>query len=103
MEGMKRTLLLVPLIMLALVSCRSETQNKLRRDVQDITGGTYYISLYALGGQEIFNGKVNGKVTRADGADGGQGSYVFWYDDKGRYHQSDLPYLVSSYDRKTSP
>lgn len=100
---MKRTLLIVPLILLALVSCRSETQNKLRRDVQDITGGTYYISLYALGGQEIFSGKVNGKVTRADGADGGQGNYVYWYDEKGRYHQTDMPYVVSSYDRKTTP
>ncbi len=94
-----KALWLIPLICLTFVSCRSETQNKLRRQVQDITGGTQYISLYSLGGTVVFSGKVDGKVTRADSADGGQGEYVYWYDDKGRYNQSNLTYLLTNYDR----
>ncbi|MDZ7703306.1 MAG: hypothetical protein U5L04_02330 [Trueperaceae bacterium] len=86
------------------VACRSETQNQLRRNLQDFTGSQMYITLYTLDGVPVFEGTVDGKVTRSSAAlsgDSGQasGSYVFWYDDRGRYHQSSLPYLVTSYDR----
>jgi membrane-bound inhibitor of C-type lysozyme len=87
-----------------LAACRNETQNRLRRNLQDFTGGQMYITLYTLEGVTVFEGTVDGKVTRSSEAlsgDGGQasGSYVFWYDDRGRYHQSSLSYLVTSYDR----
>jgi hypothetical protein len=66
-----------------------------------------YITLYSLEGSAVFSGTVDGKVTRANtrGGDANEtvsGSYIFWYDDRGRYHQSNLPYLVTTYDR-TAP
>lgn len=99
-----RTLLLVVTVLaLVLAGCRNETQNRIRRNLQDFSNARMYITLYTLDGQEVFSGVVDGKVTRAAAelsSGGGQasGSYVFWYDDRGRYHQSDLPYLVRNYD-----
>lgn len=93
-----KTFLAIALLSIVLIlgSCRNETQNNLRRQIQDFTGQKMYISLYALDGTEIYTGQVNGKVTRsaANGATGG--FYIFWYDDKGVYHQTDLPYLLTS-------
>lgn len=99
-----RVVLLVALVLaVVLAGCRNETQNRIRRNLQDFSNARMYISLYSLDGQEVFSGVVDGKVTRsaAESASGGgqaSGSYVFWYDDRGRYHQSDLPYLVRDYD-----
>ncbi len=105
---MKRT----PLILLALVltlvlaACRNETQNIIRRNIQDFTSDRMYITLYTLSGTPVFDGVVDGKVTRASAeteqANTATGDYIFWFDDKGRYHQSDLPYLVTSYDRNAA-
>ncbi len=104
---MKRT----PLILLALgltlllASCRNETQNIIRRNIQDFTSDRMYITLYTLDGSPVFEGVVDGKVTRASSTgdeaepNTATGDYIFWFDDRGRYHQSDLPYLVTSYDR----
>ncbi|HEX7004616.1 MAG TPA: hypothetical protein VF168_10565 [Trueperaceae bacterium] len=93
----------VVLVVLLLAGCRNETQNRIRRNFQDFANTRMYITLYSLDGSEIFEGTVDGKVTRAadspesGGASGGD--YIFWFDDRGRYHQSDLPYLVTTYDR----
>ncbi|MEJ2666282.1 MAG: hypothetical protein P8Z81_04145 [Deinococcales bacterium] len=108
---MKRTLvvaLLVAALALALSGCRNETQNRIRRSIQDFTNQRMYITLYSYDGKEVFNGAVDGKVTRSStksegGASGdSQGAYIYWYDDRGRYHQSDLPYLLTTYDRRQS-
>lgn len=94
---------LVVLVGLTLVGCRNETQNQIRRSIQDFTNTRMFITVYAYGGEVVFEGTVDGKVTRAsatlDGGDPSSGSYIFWYDDRGRYHQTDLPYLVTTYDR----
>ncbi len=82
------------LFVLALSSCRNETQNRLKRQIQDFTGRKMYITLYSLDGSAIFTGDVNGKVTRAD--TNGSGNYIFWYDSKGEYHQTNLSYLLTS-------
>jgi hypothetical protein len=58
-----------------------------------------YITLYSLDGKTVFQGIVDGKVSRSVNEESESGEYIFWFDEKGRYHQSDLPYLVSSYDR----
>lgn len=97
-------LLLVLLLGVGLSSCRNETQNRIRRGIQDFTGQRMYITLYALDSTPIYAGVVDGKVTRASSSLSGSnetaaGSYIFWYDERGRYHQSDLPYLLTSYDR----
>ena len=102
----KSTLLLITGLMLVLSiglsSCRNETQNKIRRSLQDFTSDKMYISLYSLDGTIVFESVVDGKVTRSSSSgDGEEGSYVFWFDDKGRYHQSNLPYLVTSYNRNS--
>jgi hypothetical protein len=101
----------IPLIVLALAltlllaSCRNETQNIIRRNIQDFTSDRMYITLYTLDGTPVFDGVVDGKVTRASSTgedvqpNTATGDYIFWFDDRGRYHQSDLPYLVTSYDR----
>lgn len=86
-------------LVLILGSCRNETQNNLRRQIQDFTGQKMYISLYALDGTEIYNGQVNGKVTRSAAGGGTGGYYIFWYDEKSVYHQTDLPYLLTSRPR----
>lgn len=97
--------LAVIVLLLGLASCRSETQNRIRRNIQEFTGQRMYITLYSLNGNVVFEGVVDGKVTRstsqsATGKDRtATGSYIFWYDDKGRYHQTDLPYLLTSYQR----
>lgn len=97
------TLFLLVLALL-LAGCRNETQNRIRRNLQDFSNARMYITLYTLEGNELYSGIVDGKVTRSPANSAGAneaaaGTYVFWYDDRGRYHQTDLPYLVTSYDR----
>lgn len=95
---MKKVALLVMLLLVAtLASCRSETQNQLRRNIQDFAGQRMHITLYSREGAPLFQGSVDGKVTRSEGQTGGY--YIYWYDELGRYHQTDLPYLLTSYDR----
>lgn len=103
-----RRAIIVMLALLVLVTilagCRNETQNRIRRSIQDFTNVRMYITLYGLDGTPVFHGLVDGKVTRAEATLAGtneaaSGTYVFWYDERGRYHQSNLPYLVTSYDR----
>ena len=90
--------------MLLVSACRNETQNRIRRSIQDYTSGEMFITLYSLDGSVVYEGVVDGKVTRSstdlsNTSDKAAGSYIFWFDKNGRYHQSDLPYLVTSYDR----
>jgi hypothetical protein len=91
---MKRIFLLIALTVL-LASCRNETQNTIRRSIQEFTSDRMYITLYSLGGETVFQGVVDGKVSRSVIEEGESGDYIFWFDDKGRYHQSDLPYLAA--------
>ena len=96
-------LVVTALLAVLLAGCRNETQNQIRRSIQDFTNTRMYITVYAYGGEVVFEGIVDGKVTRASQAQesGGQstGDYIYWYDERGRYHQTDLPYLVTTYDR----
>lgn len=97
-------LMLLILGMTVLVSCRNETQNQIRRSIQDFTATKMYITLYSLDGSVVFEGDVDGKVTRStassdNGSSNSQGEYVYWYDQQGRYHQTDMPYLLTTYDR----
>lgn len=100
--------LLVAALALTLGACRNETQNRIRRSIQDFTNQRMYITLYSYDGKQVFNGVVDGKVTRSstksEGAASGdsQGAYIYWYDDRGRYHQSNLPYLLTTYDHTAS-
>lgn len=97
--------LLATVLLVSLAGCRNETQNRIRRSIQDFTNQRMYITLYSYDGKVVFNGVVDGKVTRSSTASEGgasgssQGAYIYWYDDRGRYHQSDLPYLLTTYDR----
>ncbi len=97
---MKRTLwLLFALVLLA--GCRNETQNRIRRDIQDYTGGTRYITVYSLGGTPVHQGDIDGQVSRSvsevvNGAAVETADYVFWFDRSGQYFQSNMPYLISS-------
>lgn len=95
--------MLVLVIALVLGGCRNETQNRIRRSIQDFTNTRMYITVYTYAGEVVFEGLVDGKVTRAgaDAINGGQanGTYIYWYDERGRYHQTDLPYMVTTYDR----
>lgn len=109
-RGARRALALSLLLLLvvALSACRNETQNRIRRSIQEYTAQRMYITVYSYAGDTLFTGIVDGKVTRSGNAsEGGQGdtalgSYVFWYDERGRYHQTDLPYLVTTYDQGAS-
>lgn len=103
---MRRVVLLLAAILLAstiLAGCRNEAQNQIRRSIQDFTNTRMYITVFAYGGDVVFEGLVDGKVTRAtrsqNGGDDSVGTYIYWYDDRGRYHQTDLPYLVTTYQR----
>jgi len=106
-KNYKRVLGVVLVLILALVlaGCRNETQNRIRRSIQDYTASRMYISIYSYDGNVIFQGIVDGKVTRSgtasEGGAGGeaQGAYIFWYDERGRYHQTDFPYFLTTYDR----
>ncbi len=96
-------LLLTALLLLSgfLVGCRNETQNRIRRDLQDFTGGRMYITVYALNGTPVHQGLVDGKVTRSvsevtNGAATQPDGYVYWYDPSGQYFQTDMQYLLSS-------
>ena len=108
---LRRSLLVVLSILLlvaALAACRNETQNRIRRSIQDFTSVRMYISVYAYDGTVVFEGLVDGKPTRSaarsdDGNELQSGSYVFWYDERGRYHQTNLPYMVTTYDRGVQP
>lgn len=104
---MKRFVYLLMILSLSLlmVSCRNETQNQLRRQLQDFTASKMYVTIYSLSGSVIFEGVVDGKVTRSETTNSNnnntaEGAYIYWFDEQGRYHQTDLPYLVSSYDRR---
>ena len=95
------------LLIIAMSACRNETQNRLRRSLQDFTSDKMYITIYTIDGTSVFEGIVDGKVTRASDqlsntSDRATGSYIYWFDEKGRYHQTDMPYFVTSYDR-TAP
>src|SRR5690554_7153071 len=110
-ERTKRTIVLITVLVLALFlsACRNETQNRIRRSIQEYTAQRMFITVYSYDGTPLFEGMVDGKVTRSGNAsEGGQGSealgdYVFWYDERGRYHQTDLPYIVTTYDRAQTP
>jgi uncharacterized protein YcfL len=103
----RRIILLVLAALLlvgGLAACRNETQNRIRRSIQDFTNVRMHITVYSFDGKSLFEGLVDGKVTRSalrsdDGSEDQSGYYVFWYDDRGRYHQTNLPYLVTTYDR----
>jgi uncharacterized protein YcfL len=98
-------LLIVALLgLLALAGCRNETQNRIRRGIQEFTSDRMYISLYSLDGAQVFGGVVDGKVTRSaatnpDTNEAASGNYIYWFDERGRYHQTNMPYLVTSYER----
>lgn len=105
----KRTLAITLLLVMTLVlaGCRNETQNRIRRSIQDFTNARMYITLYSLDGATVYEGLVDGKVTRAsatlsDSSEKSSGNYIFWFDDKGQYHQTDLPYLLTTFDRNAS-
>lgn len=106
---MKRALLLGLVFLAAvllLAGCRNETQNRIRRSIQDFTGQRMYITIYSYDGKTIFQGIVDGKITRSlvdssNGESQALGHYVFWYDDRGRYHQTDLPYMLTNYAPNT--
>lgn len=103
-RSLAATLAAVLILAVSLSGCRNETQNRIRRSIQDYTNTRMYITVYAYGGDEVFEGLVDGKVTRASqeldsGGGRSTGSYIYWYDERGRYHQTDLPYLLTSYDR----
>lgn len=106
-RGMAWPLALLLVLTLALAGCRNETQNQLRRNIQDFTNTRMYITVYSYDGDPLFEGLVDGKVTRATRSEGNDspttGSYIFWYDERGRYHQTDLPYLVTTYERGNPP
>jgi len=97
-------LTLIAALALALAACRNEDQNRLRRSIQEFTSQRMYIAIYSYDGKLVFTGQVDGKVTRSGSASEGggagdaQGAYIFWYDERGRYHQTDLPYVLTSYD-----
>ena len=91
-----RWLFIVLILGSSLSACRNETQNRLRRQFQDFTGQRLYISIISHDGDIVYSGRVDGKVTRASLDN--QGSYVYWYDDRGVYHQTNLGYLLSSQD-----
>lgn len=92
-----RIIILALVLLVFLAGCRAETQNRWRRNMLDYANRNMYITIYALDGSVIYSGVVDGKVTRADGngTDSSGGSYVYWYDDKNVYHQSNLGYLVT--------
>lgn len=100
----RRTLIIVGLLLLlvALAGCRNETQNRLRRSIQDFTAQRMYITIYSYDGKTVFTGIVDGKVTRSEttseggGSGEAQGAYIYWYDERGRYFQTDLPYILST-------
>ncbi len=101
-------LLSLALLIGAMAACRNETQNIIRRSIQDFTNVRMYITVYSFDGNVLFEGLVDGKPTRSsarsdDGSAPQSGSYVFWYDERGRYHQTSLPYLVTTYDRGVQP
>ena len=101
-------LLSIVLLVAALAACRNETTNRIRRSIQDFTNVRMYITVYAYDGTVVFEGLVDGKPTRSaarsdDGSEQQTGTYVFWYDERGRYHQTNLPYMVSTYDRGIQP
>lgn len=97
------------ILILALVlgGCRNETQNQIRRSIQDFTADKMYITVYSLTGDTVFEGVVDGKVTRSsdqlsNGNGLAPGGYIYWFDERGRYHQTDLPYMVTTYDRSAN-
>lgn len=102
----KLTLLLVGALAFTVLlsGCRNQTQNRIRRSIQEFTAQRMYITVYSYDGKALYEGIVDGKVTRSgllaegDGKEAA-GAYVFWYDERGRYHQTDLPYLVTTYER----
>lgn len=108
---LRRVLVLAAVLLVAvgaLAACRNETQNRIRRSIQDFTNVRMYITVFSWDGSTVFEGIVDGKVTRSsvrsdDGNEDQSGNYVYWYDDRGRYHQTSLPYLVTTYDRAALP
>ncbi len=103
----KKVVMALSILLLALfaTACRNEAQNRIRRSIQEYTAQRMYITVYSYDGKAVFTGLVDGKVTRSGNASEGGvgdqslGAYIYWYDDRGRYHQTDLPYLLTSYER----
>jgi len=94
------------ILILALIlgGCRNETQNQIRRSIQDFTADKMYITVYSLTGDVVFEGVVDGKVTRSsdqlsNSSGTAPGGYIYWFDERGRYHQTEMPYMVTTYDR----
>lgn len=97
----RRYVILLLLLLVFLAGCRNETQNRIRRDLQDYTGRRMYITVYALNGTSVYQGVVDGQVTRSvsevvGGAATETSGYVYWFDASGQYYQTDMPYLLTS-------
>ena len=75
------TVATVLLLVAGLSACRNETQNRIRRSIQDFTNVRMYITVYSWTGDPVFEGLVDGKVTRAsassdDGTEAAAGGNV---------------------------
>lgn len=60
-----------------------------------------YITIYTISGEPVFTGIVDGKVTRSstkqdNSNELASGGYIYWFDERGRYYQTDMPYLVTT-------
>jgi hypothetical protein len=82
-------------------ACSAEQQNTFRRDVLNLANARHYIVLYGVNGSEVFRGELNGKVTRAEKGESNGGEYVYWFDTAGKYWQTNLPYLVTTDDKRS--
>lgn len=99
----RRLLLVLLALALLLSGCRTETQNRIRRDVQNIAGQRMYVRLYDQDGKTLLDSISDGLVSRSVLVEAGnrrgeesRGNYIFWFDDRGTYFQTDLTYYIVS-------
>ena len=93
--------MLVVFSLVFLVGCDNNEQRNLNArytQIDEKRGLIGYVTCINRTGQVVFNGVVDGKVTRAGGDNSGY--YVFWFDSKGRYHQWNGEYFYTDYPLK---
>lgn len=98
----RRAAWLALLFVLILSGCQTQVQNRIRQEIQNLSSQRLYIQVYALDGTPIYEGIVDGGVSRAPAAGNEgetlRGDYIYWFDERGRYHQTDMFYLLTTYD-----
>ncbi|RME06745.1 MAG: hypothetical protein D6812_01175 [Deltaproteobacteria bacterium] len=76
------------------LGCTQESQNQLKRSIQNYTGASLRVTIYAMDGTPIKTYEGVDKVTTGRGERGDARPYIYFYDKNGKYVQTNMGYIA---------